>query len=447
MDSVWKIPGRSQGINEKVRFSRTSQLSRWNVSARGNFEKDRRHPPRTLKQVDIGFEEPRFYLLIPNQATRSMRSLRTPCVGSVRRGAVLVLMAFLLPVVLVLCFFSVNLAYMLLMRTELRVATDAAARAAGSTYSYTSDEAVATAAAQEFALLNTVGGQGLVLDAADVEFGRSTQPSPGARYEFVIDGGIKNAARVTGTASPRTLFASGLFSGASFAPTQTATATYTNVDICLVLDRSSSMKLYTHEGDGLMSNRDPRACRPPDPPSRWKALSAAVDAFLDVLESSTATEHVAIVTYASDYSVPCSPAAFSPASRVDSPLSGNLNDARAAMATLNTSVWGGMTEIHSGVILGTSVLTDPTTARDHAQKVMIVLTDGVYTADDPVPYAAAAANAGIIVHAITFSEGANQDDMQALAGVGGGTFHHAPDAATLEEVFRKLAAMSVLLTN
>ncbi|MBX3440078.1 MAG: VWA domain-containing protein [Planctomycetaceae bacterium] len=364
-----------------------------------------------------------------------------------RRGAVLVLMAFLLPVVLILCFFSVNLAYMLLMRTELRVATDAAARAAGSTFSVTNDEGVATAAGQEFALLNPVGGQGLVLDAEDVSFGRSSQPFPGARYQFVVDNGLKNSTRVTATAAPKTLFASGLFYGASFAPTQSATVTSSNVDICLVLDRSSSMKLSLAEGAALMSSKDPRACQAPNAASRWKALSDAVDAFLEVLESTGPSEHVAMATYASNYSTPCKPATAWPSSRLDAPLSGDLNVVRTAMNTLNTSIWGGNTEIHSGVIRGTAALTDPVRSRPNAYKVMIVLTDGNYTADNPIPYAAAAANAGIIVHAVTFSDGANQEDMRELASVGGGSFYHAPDAETLEAVFRRLAAMSVLLTD
>ena len=41
-------------------------------------------------------------------------------------------MAFLLPVVLIICFFSIDTAWMLLLRTQLRVATDAAARAAAA---------------------------------------------------------------------------------------------------------------------------------------------------------------------------------------------------------------------------------------------------------------------------------------------------------------------------
>ena len=117
------------------------------------------------------------------------------------------------------------------------------------------------------------------------------------------------------------------------------------------------------------------------------------------------------------------------------------------MSTLTSTNWGGMTEIDAGIIMGCSELNDAARARPNARKVMIVLTDGNYTNTNPVPQAATAASQGIVVHAITFSAGADQTVMQAVAAAGGGTFHHAPDAATLEAVFRELAAMSVLLTD
>lgn len=366
---------------------------------------------------------------------------------SSRHGAVLVLMAILLPVVLIICLFSVNVAHMSLMRTELRVATDAAARAASSTYSQTNNEEAAIAAAQEIALLNEVGGEGLVLEDDDVQFGRSTQASAGTRYSFVVDGSSRNAARVTATADSRSLFDFGLMSEDTFSPSQTAIATYDNVDIVLVLDRSSSMKLYTWETGGAMSTSDSRFCKIPHANSRWAALSTAVTAFVDVLNDTVAVEHVGVVTYASNYTMPCSPSLYVPKSRVDSHLSGNLTNTLNAMATLSSTNWGGMTEIDAGVIAGRTELTSATWSRPNARKIMIVLTDGHYTAADPVPQATTAAAQGIIVHSVTFGDGANQQAMQNLATAGLGSYHHAPDPQTLEAVFRKLAAMSVMLTD
>ncbi|MFO1092203.1 MAG: VWA domain-containing protein [Planctomycetaceae bacterium] len=364
-----------------------------------------------------------------------------------RRGAVAALMAILFPVVLILCLFSVNLAYMLLMRTELRVATDSAARAASATYSRTNNEAASITAAKQIALQNQVGGVGLVLNDADVVFGRTSQPSAGARYQFSTGAGTRNAVTINATASSRPLFGGQIFSSRLFSPQQTATASFDNIDICLVLDRSSSMKLYATETGGAMSTSDPRFCQLPAANSRWAALRSAVNAFTQVLQQTPANEHVAVVTYASDYNLPCSPAVTSPKSRIDSHLNGDLTATTGAMTTLSSTNWGGMTDIEAGVITGRGELTNPTYARTNARKVMIVLTDGHYTAADPVPQGALAAAQGIIVHTITFGTGANQSSMQALAAGGGGTFHHAPDQATLESIFRKLAAMSVMLTN
>jgi hypothetical protein len=97
--------------------------------------------------------------------------------------------------------------------------------------------------------------------------------------------------------------------------------------------------------------------------------------------------------------------------------------------------------------MGRTALSSPTYARPNARKVMIVLTDGLYTHANPVSEGETAGSEGMIVHTVTFGEGANQTDMQDLAEAGNGSFHHAPDPATLTEIFRKLAAMSVLLTD
>lgn len=366
-----------------------------------------------------------------------------------RTGVLLVLMAFLLPVVLILCFMSVDVAWMLLLRTELRVATDSAARAAGSTWSETLDESQAVAAAQQYALLNEVGGQGLVLNSGDVVFGSAARAGTG-RYQFAAAQSIvdedDNAVRVNASAT-RSMFAGQLLGVGTFTPHQSATASYRFVDVCLVLDRSSSMKLYTWENSSGLSTSDPRTCAPPEPDSRWVALDAAVDGFLDVLETASGAAHVSVVTYASNYTTPCSPANSLPSSRVDCPLDEDLSTVRGAMTSLSAEVWGGMTEIHSGIDRATDVLTVSAEARPNARKVMIVLTDGHYTSSDPVPYAASAAGQGITVHAVTFSDGANQTAMQDVAAAGGGDYYHAPDPATLNAVFRRLAAMPLMLTE
>lgn len=59
-----------------------------------------------------------------------------------RRGVVVPLVAVILPVIMILAAFAVNLSYIELTRTELRIAADAATRAAGRTLIDTNDLAL-----------------------------------------------------------------------------------------------------------------------------------------------------------------------------------------------------------------------------------------------------------------------------------------------------------------
>src|SRR6056297_2407560 len=99
-----------------------------------------------------------------------------------RRGSVLSLLAFLLPVLGILAAFTINSAYMQLSKTELMVATDAAARAGGRALSEHQTVADAEAAAQATAALNLVAGRPLRLrvdgGTRDIEFGMASPRSP-----------------------------------------------------------------------------------------------------------------------------------------------------------------------------------------------------------------------------------------------------------------------------
>jgi Ca-activated chloride channel homolog len=67
-----------------------------------------------------------------------MNSRRTP--NAARHGAMLVLVAICLPLCIIMAAFAVDVAWMQLTRTELRTATDAAARAAAKELSLSQDE-------------------------------------------------------------------------------------------------------------------------------------------------------------------------------------------------------------------------------------------------------------------------------------------------------------------
>lgn len=367
--------------------------------------------------------------------------------GAHRRGAILPLVAISLPVMLILLGFSVDLAFMQNTRMELRAATDAAARAAATRLSQTDDVVQARAHAKFIANSNFVAGKPLELSDADILIGRS-EPNNSGKWVFNAAGSPPNSVRVLGNrlAGSRggsvELFFGGFVGQSEFEPVQTATASFLNVDICLVLDRSTSMKLNADSSEAGMYISDSRFCDAPNATSRWMALDSAVGVFLQTLRDSNADEQVALVTYSSDLSSYSPPlcGAFSTPSSLDSPLSTNLSLVEAEMNRLNTSTWNGNTFIESGMRTGITALIDPNRGRRFANKVMIVLTDGHENEGSAVAATSAAQNEQIVVNTITFGDFADQVTMADVASAGGGRHYHASDAAALERVFRELAA-------
>ena len=314
----------------------------------------------------------------------------------------------------------------------------------------TGDLSLAMATAQEVASANRVYGLPLTLAAGDFVFGRTTKSTATGKWEFTPSGTPTNALRLTGRRTegsadgPVDLFFSGTL-GHKFEPTVSATAMFVLVDICLVLDRSSSMKLATTSTAGGLSLSDPRTCQPPLPDSRWIALDSAVSVFVSQLDTSLADEHVAVVTFAGGISSPCGE--INTENSVDQPLTPDLSLVTAALTARSNSIWNGSTKIKEGIQLARFVLTGAD-ARPTAAKIVIVLTDGVYDSADPVPEVRAAYDVDdITVHTITFGAGANQADMQAVAAAGHGHHYHAPDPSTLNDVFYDLAGTITILTE
>ena len=110
--------------------------------------------------------------------------------NSQRKGGIIVLLAILLPVIFIMAAFVINISYLQLARTELLIATDASARAAGRAWSHYQNIDDAKTAAQVTAALNTVGGTPVVLSFNDsdndIEFGDNNISTTSNRFEFTI---------------------------------------------------------------------------------------------------------------------------------------------------------------------------------------------------------------------------------------------------------------------
>jgi Ca-activated chloride channel family protein len=367
-----------------------------------------------------------------------------------RRGAIVVLAALMMIVFLASVAFSVDVSYMQLTKIKLRSATDAAARAAGEGLSRAQDTNYARQAAKDIAAANLVAGQPLLLEDSDVVFGNSAQQSGGS-WVFTPGANPINAVRVNGRRTREApsgsvpIFFGKVFNVFDFQPVQAATVVRLDRDICVVVDRSSSMKLYLSDSGGTMSTGDSRFCQPPNMSlSRWGALSVALQRFIDALATTPQSEYVGLVSYASNYTS-CSYTNNS--SDINANLSSNHAAVTSAMATISTRKFNGMTNIGAGITRGIQVLTSAS-ARPYAAKTMVLMSDGHYTEGTrPSLIAPNAAAQDIIIHSISFGE-ADKTEMKAIADATGGNYYHAPNAAALQQIFEEIAlTLPVVFTD
>ncbi len=367
-----------------------------------------------------------------------------------RTGAIVVFVALMMIVFLASVAFSVDVAYMQLTKTKLRSATDAAARAAGEALSRAQDTDIARQAAKNVAAANRVAGVPLLLDDADIVFGNSSQQTSGA-WVFTPSAQPINAVRVNGRRTREApsgsvpIFFGRVFNVFDFQPVQAATVVRLDRDICLVVDRSSSMKLFLTDTAPVMSTGDSRFCQPPNmAESRWGALSVAVQRFIDALATTPQSEFVALVSYGSNYTA-CSTSNTS--ADINKPLTADHAQVTTAMAAISAKKFNGLTNIGAGIQKGIQVLTSAA-ARPYAAKTMVLMSDGAYTeGTKPSLIAPQAAAQDIIIHTITFGE-ANPAEMQAIADATGGNHYIAPDAAALQDIFEEIAlTLPVVFTD
>lgn len=364
--------------------------------------------------------------------------------SSSRSGAVIVLVVILLPVALLLSAFAINVAYMELNRTELYTATDAAARAGGREFTFTRDQAAAKARAREIAALNDIAGTPLSLADGDFVFGKSTRSNTASRYSFSANGATQNALQVTSRRNsgspdgPIPLLMPSLLGRSTFESQQTAVASQLELDIALVIDRSGSMA-YSVDETAQYPPKPYSApdgwdfCDPAPPDCRWRNVLTAIDVFLNEAALSPAREQISLTTY-NDTAI------------TNQELTLNYALVRNALVPYTNSFCEGGTNIGGGIFQGIDSLVYSPTARQHAVKVVVVLTDGIHNIGaDPVWAANEAAAKGSIVFTVTFSAEAQKATMKQAAEKGGGKHFHAANAADLvtafQEIFRSLPTL------
>lgn len=391
-----------------------------------------------------------------------------------RRGAAAVLITVMLFVFVVTTAITVDYAYMQLVRTELRSATDAAAKAGAEALARTQDPAKAKQEAVRYAAANSVGGQSFRLREDDVVLGRVNLAQSG-RWEFQAGAAPPNAVRINartgnGAAQPAVpLFFSGVIGKSGFTPSYQATAGQQQVEVCLCLDRSGSMDFDMSGQEWAFPPNNPKLCNftqwgwdwqnmlsPPHPTdSRWAALRRAINAFFKEADNYYPQPRTALVTWGSDYTMPVSPFTVYPAASTDYPLpstagfswNANVTAIKGIVNAKGDAPIMGSTNLSAGLDEAIGALTGAS-SNSSASKVIVLLTDGQWNEGrNPILSAQEARAQGIIVHCVSMLT-AKQSDLEQIASITGGRYYSTQSSKELRDAFAEIAkSLPVVLTE
>ncbi len=417
---------------------------------------------------------------IANRLPRTRRVTDSRCLRS-RRGVLVPLFAITLPALVLLCAVAINIAHFRMLRTELKIAADASAHAAGRAMSVYQDVDQTIAFAQLIGGMNQVGNAPFQLAPSQVVFGRSIRPNLTSRYNFT---GYKIADVRNEVVSPNSvainaagnfpLLLTSIGRHSRLSLTEQSIATQVDRDVVLVLDKSGSMLDFRDDPalsvaiDGLyaakviskdernnaknsnsfslnVANRlqgemkeyaiDRRASSTKAARhSLWYQLRLGVTAFFDVVEGTDQVEKVAIVT-------------FSSSATLNNVLSTNYAPLKTNVNAINPT---GSTAIGSGMAAANPELFTSVRARPFATKTIVVLSDGANTTGaNPVTVAKNLKAAhDVTIHTVSLSEGSDLSVMDQVAAIGGGTHFHSSDGSDLEAIFRTIANnLPTLLTK
>jgi hypothetical protein len=365
-------------------------------------------------------------------------------------------MVAMLGVFLVMAAITVDYAYIQLIRTELRAATDASAKAGAEALSRTESSQQAIAAAISCAADNKVGGRSVVITQNDIVLGRSVTGVNG-KWNFQPGVSPFNSMRVNAKSDAVSLFFGNLLGKSSFTAAHKTVAGQQEIDVCLCLDRSGSMLFDMSGTDWSYPPNNPRLSSftawgtqwrnhlsPPHPTnSRWAVLARAVGDFYVEVEDFIPPPRTSLVTWGSNYTMPIAPSTVYQAATTNVQLSNaTFSSQRAsvnnAINALGIQPMMGGTNLSAGLDRAVQQLTGPN-ARILTNKVVILFTDGQWN-DGRHPRLAAqdAKAAGITVHTVSMLT-QQQADLAEVAQITGGTAYTTQNEIELRNAFREIA--------
>jgi hypothetical protein len=394
--------------------------------------------------------------------------------SSRRRGSAFILMLALLGVFVFVAALTIDFSYMQMVRSEMRAAVDAAAKAGAESLARTENVDQATNAAITVAAANKVAGKPFLISSSDVVFGK-VSPDGANKWNFTANQSPFNAVKInarTGSGATNSeipLFFGHIFGKTSFTPSFSSTAGQQEVDVCLCLDRSGSMLFDMSGTEYEYPSNNPNLSSftawgtvwrnhlsPPHPTaSRWAILRNSVDCFLNEAEKFNPQPRISMVTWSSDYTMPIAPSTVFSAATTDlslSPINSanwntNKGSVQSKISSLGAQPMMGGTNLSAGLDRAVAVLNG-SNASAYKNKVVILMTDGEWNAGrDPYFAALDARSSKVTVHCVSLLT-ANQPTLQSIAQVTGGKYLTASNAEELEEAFIELArSLPVVLTD
>ncbi|MEX0820108.1 MAG: VWA domain-containing protein [Pirellulaceae bacterium] len=330
-----------------------------------------------------------------------------------RKGAIAVLAAVGMVVMVAVLALSLDVGVISSVRGDMQAAADAGALAGAGELPQGPQAAVV--AARTYVMWNASTRPGVT--DADITTNISVGYWDRGQRSFTQDGQPLNAVRVVADRTDVPLFFGKAFNRQAFDMRASAVATFQPRDIMLVLDYSGSMQDHNKIG----------------------ALKDAVAAFISVLQQSQANDRVGFSVYSTE-------------GRLATKLTFDLPDLLRDVRSRDADGWTNMGE---GMEKGRVELTKK--ARRGTKKLMVVMTDGMANRPrnrNPLQYvrdeATAAADAGIPIVAISFSQDADQAIMRQIAAITQGVHYHVAGSVSQQEeelkrVFREVAAQRPLM--
>lgn len=341
----------------------------------------------------------------------------------------LVFLALLLPVVLAVSAYAINVVYMELARTEIQISIDLASRAAAKTLASTGSRQLAREQAQRLLDANPCLKNRIELSPNDVMFGVAVRQREEDRYTFK-SGPSPNAIKLR---SRQEFNLPVLFPTAgvpiSVRPLKSTIAVKTEMDVALLLDRSSSMS-YAYDELSQELAVQPTIWGPILPVglnSRWMNMVTAITTATQLMSASVTEEQISLSTFAD---VPL----------IDSQLTTHYDLIIASLASHSAAYVGGRSDLSLGMVAAASTLTNKSRARKWATRVMVIVSDGNTTsALDALAIARDLAAQGITIFTVTCSVDSNVTLMSEIAKIGNGKHFHSSSAAEFLNAFSEIS--------